>query len=227
MLKINLEKRFQELTENVLNYDPSADTAQIKKAWDFTKLAHTRQKRLSGGPYAAHPLEVAIRLSKWRLDTTSIVAGLLHDTVEDGGATRDDLVKNFGEDVALLVDGVTKVTDLRLKGSRERELVENLRKMLLVMAKDLRVVLIKLADRLHNLETLYALTPIQRLENALETLDVYAPLAERLGMGEVKGLLEDLSFKYAYPEDFRDLLIFNLKSFFQKFKQYEHQNHRG
>ena len=218
MSKINLEKRFQNLVDNVLEYDPSADINQIKKAWNFTKLAHTGQVRLSGGPYAAHPLDVALRLSEWKLDTTSIIAALLHDSIEEGGATRDDLVKGFGEEVAFLVDGVTKVTDLRLKGSKEAEFVESLRKMLLVMAKDLRVVLIKLADRLHNLKTMYAIPREGQLKNALETLDVYAPLAERLGMGDVKGELEDLSFKYAYSEDY-DELVKNSKIYFEEAEQ--------
>lgn len=206
MLKqIDMESQFDELLQTIVSYNPGADLGKIKKAWEFAKAAHTGQKRLSGGPYVIHPLNVATILASWRLDTTSIVAGLLHDTVEDGGATRNDLVSEFGENVARLVDGVTKVTELRLKGSKTEEFVENLRKMLLAMAKDLRVILVKLADRLHNMRTLGALTPEKQLENARETLEVYAPLSERLGMGQVKGELEDLSFRYVYPDEFEKI----------------------
>lgn len=188
--------------ETVSSYNESADFGKIKRAWEFAKAAHTGQKRLSGEPFVSHPLNVALILASWKLDLVSIIAALLHDTVEDGGATREDLVKEFGEDVALLVDGVTKVTELRLKGSKTEEFVENLRKMLLAMAQDLRVILVKLADRLHNMRTLGALTSEKQKENSYETLEVYAPLAERLGMGQVKGELEDLSFRYYYPKEF-------------------------
>ena len=149
-----INNKYKNLLNTIREYIPGADIEKINKAWDFANLAHTGQKRFSGEPFINHPLEVAIRLAAWKLDTTSIIVGLLHDTVEDGGAKREDIVEGFGEEVATLVDGVTKVTDLRLKGSREQEFVENLRKMLLVMAKDLRVILVKLADRLHNMETL-------------------------------------------------------------------------
>lgn len=200
-----MEKEFRNLLQTIKAYNPGTDFEEIKKAWAFAKLAHTDQKRLSGEPFASHPLNVALILASWELDTESIVAALLHDTVEDGGATRDDLVKEFGKEVAELVDGVTKVTEIRLKGSKTEEFVENLRKMLLAMAKDLRVILVKLADRLHNMRTLSALTPEKQRENSYETLEVYAPLAERLGMGQVKGELEDLSFKYFYRKDFLKL----------------------
>lgn len=200
-----MEESFEELLETVKSYDADADLDSLRKAWEFAKAAHTGQKRLSGEPYVNHPLNVAIILASWKLDLKSIIAGLLHDTVEDGGATRKDLVDGFGEDVALLVDGVTKVTGLRLKGSKDREFVENLRKMLLAMAKDLRVILVKLADRLHNMRTLGALTRAKQIENARETLEVYAPLAERLGMGQVKGELEDLAFAYVYPREYKKI----------------------
>src|SRR3990167_7510228 len=201
-----INNKYKELLERLREYNPEADMEKIQKAWDFANLAHTDQKRLTGEPFINHPLEVAIRLANWKLDTTSIVVGLLHDTVEDGGAKREDIVEGFGEEVAVLVDGVTKVTDLRLKGSREQEFVENLRKMLLVMAKDLRVILVKLADRLHNMETIFALAPEKQKINAEETLEIYAPLAERLGMGHVKGQLEDLAFPCVYPKDYKKLL---------------------
>jgi len=205
MEKGSLEKEFKGLLALVESYNPQANISQIKQAWKFSKIAHVGQKRLSGEDFVFHPLRVSQKLAGWELDTTSIIAGLLHDTVEDGGATRKDIVKGFGEEVAQLVDGVTKVTNIRLKGSREEEFIENLRKMLLVMAKDLRVILVKLADRLHNLETLSALPLEKQKENGQETLDIYAPLAERLGIGEAKTQLEDLAFPYVYPEHYRRL----------------------
>ncbi len=196
----------EELTAAIEKYNPKADFPKIKKAWEFSKLAHYGQKRLTGEDFIYHPMKVAETLASWKLDSEAIIAGLLHDTVEDGGATKEDIVKEFGEEVATLVDGVTKITNIRLKGSREEEFVENLRKMLLVMAKDLRVILVKLADRLHNMQTLYALPPAKQLENASETLEIYAPLAERLGMGSLKGELEDLAFPYVYPQEYKKLV---------------------
>lgn len=201
-----LDNKFEELVDEVKGYSPQADTASIKKAWQFAKLAHTGQVRLTGEPYVSHVLEVAKRLVEWKLDSTSVIAALLHDSIEDGGAKREDIVGEFGEEVATLVDGVTKVTTLRLKGSKESEFTENLRKMLLVMAKDLRVILVKLADRLHNMETLFALSPEKQKANADETIEIYAPLAERLGMGKIKGRLEDLAFPYIYPKEYKSLL---------------------
>lgn len=198
-----LEKEFQDLIKIVKERDEKADIEKIKFAWEFAKIAHTDQKRLSGEAFANHPLQVAKILADWRLDSTSIVAALLHDTIEDGGATREDIVKEFGEEVARLVDGVTKVTTLRLKGSKEQEYTENLRKLLLVMAKDLRVVLVKLADRFHNMRTLSALPVNKQKENAIETLEIYAPLAGRMGIGEIKGQLEDLAFPFVHPKEFK------------------------
>lgn len=179
------------------------DEGRIQKAWEFANLAHTGQKRNSGDDYITHPAHVAKTLIDWNLDTVTIIAGLLHDTVENGGATADDLLKEFGPDVAQIVAGVTKITDIHLVASEKEQFVENLRKMILVMAHDLRVVLVKLADRLHNMQTLQYLSPEKQIENAKETLEIYAPLAERLGIGQVKGELEDLSFKYVYPEDYK------------------------
>lgn len=198
-----LEKEFQDLIKIVREWDEKADIEKIKSAWEFAKIAHTDQKRLSGEAYINHPLQVAKILADWRLDSTSIVAALLHDTIEDGGATRKDIVKEFGEEVCRLVDGVTKVTTLRLKGSKEQEYTENLRKLLLVMAKDLRVVLVKLADRFHNMQTLSVLSVNKQKENAIETLEIYAPLAGRMGIGEIKGQLEDLAFPFVHPKEFK------------------------
>ena len=177
------------------------DQILYKKALDFASFAHTGQKRLSGEPYITHPVTVAKTLQKWGLDDTAIVAGLLHDTVEEGGAKRGDIIKEFGEEMAMLVDSVTVVSHIHLTGSKSEEFIENSRKMFLVMARDLRVVLIKLADRLHNMQTLQYLTPDRQLRNAEETLEILAPLAERLGMGEVKGQLEDLAFPFLYPKE--------------------------
>ncbi|QQG47831.1 MAG: bifunctional (p)ppGpp synthetase/guanosine-3',5'-bis(diphosphate) 3'-pyrophosphohydrolase [Candidatus Woesebacteria bacterium] len=201
----NIEKDVQALIKKIKIYNPKADLKKIKKAFEFASVAHIDQKRLSGEPFIIHPLAVATILADLKLDTTSIIAGLLHDTIEDGGAKREDIVKFFGEDVALLVDGVTKVTSLRLKGSDKDVFVESLRKMILVMAKDLRVVFIKLVDRLHNMQTLEFLSEEKQLENAKETLEIYAPLAERLGISELKSKLEDLSFPYVYKKEFKKL----------------------
>ena len=192
----------EEIGKNKINFDKD----NLEQAWEFTKLAHTGQKRFSGEPYQTHPLEVAFILASWGMDEDSIIAGLLHDTIEDGGARREDLTKEFGESVALLVDGVTKVTNLRLKRESEEHFTENLRKMVLFMAKDIRVVIIKLADRLHNMRTLQYVPEVKQPRIAKETLDVYAPLAERLGMGEVSGELNDLAFKYLFSDDYKKLV---------------------
>lgn len=186
-----------------------------QKALNFARLAHYGQKRLSGEDFVNHPITVANTLKSWNLDDKAIIAGLLHDTVEDGGATRDDLVKEFGEEIATIVDGVTKITKIHLKGSTSELFVENLRKMLLVMAQDLRVILVKLADRLHNMQTLSYLPLEKQAENAKETLEIYAPLAERLGMGAVKGQLEDLSFQYAFPQEYTKITQTSNKLFQQ------------
>jgi GTP diphosphokinase / guanosine-3',5'-bis(diphosphate) 3'-diphosphatase len=187
------------------NFRP-IDDLLIKKAWRFAHQSHNGQTRLSGDPFVSHPIEVAMTIAKWKMDDISIVAGLLHDTVEDCGAKRRDLVREFGPEVMQLVEGVTKITDIRLTGSADERFAENLRKMILVMAKDLRVVLIKLADRLHNMTTLSYLPSDKQIENAKETLEIYAPLAERLGMGQVKGMLEDLAFPYVYPNEYKSFL---------------------
>src|SRR3989344_764506 len=211
MKKITARQKFTKLLTKILEANKNVDTEYIKKAWAFCKLAHTGQKRMTGEAFANHPLEVALRLADWNLDTATIIAALLHDTIEDGGATKEDIIKQFGKDVYFLVNGVTKITNLRLKGSREAEFTENLRGMLLVMAKDLRVVLLKLADRLHNMQTLHALPPEKQIENAQETLEIYAPLAERLGMGRIKGELEDLAFPYVYPDEFKKVSLESIK----------------
>lgn len=198
-----MKKDFENLIDQIKGYNPNADFKKIEKAWEFARSAHEGQKRLTGDPFIIHPLIVAKILASWKMDTTSIIAALLHDTVEDTQVTSSDLIREFGPEVATLVGGVTKITNYRLKGSREEQFVENLRKMLLVMSKDLRVVFIKLADRLHNMRTMDALPKEKQIQNSMETLEVYAPLAERLGIGKLKGELEDLAFPYVYPEEYK------------------------
>jgi len=191
----------------------SIDRDLVIKAWEFANLAHTGQKRKSGDDFITHPTTVARTLALWNLDTVTIVAGLLHDTIEDGGATREDLVREFSEETALIVDGVSKISHIHLKQESQEMFIDNLRKMLLVMARDLRVVLVKLADRFHNMQTLKYLFAEKQVQNAQETLDIYAPLAERLGMGEIKGRLEDLAFPFAYPDDYQKLISQTKKLF--------------
>lgn len=195
-----------ELIKTIESYNPGADLELLKKAYDFASLAHVGQKRLSGEPFISHSLAVATLLGNWKMDTYSIAAGLLHDTVEDGSAEITDIEKNFGPTIALLVDGVTKIGQVKLRGSTEEGFVENLRKMFLAMAQDLRVVIIKMADRLHNMQTLKYLPVEKQKRIAKETLEIYAPLAERLGMGEIKGTLEDLAFPYLYPQEYKWLI---------------------
>ncbi len=192
----------EKLISKIQDYNSEADFGLIREAFDFAEIAHSGQKRLSGEPVIIHPLAVANILADYKMDSTSIVAGLLHDTIEDAGVTDEELEKEFGPEVANLVKGVTKISQIKLRGSSEEEYVENLRKMILAMAKDLRVVLVKLADRLHNMQTLEFLAPEKQWKNAKETVEVYAPLAERLGVGSIKGKLEDLAFPYVYPEDY-------------------------
>ncbi|MCX6724586.1 MAG: RelA/SpoT family protein, partial [Candidatus Shapirobacteria bacterium] len=198
-----MEKRLNELLEKIKSYNPVADLNSVRKAFDFAARSHLGQKRLSGEDFLIHPLSVAETLVDWRLDTGSIIAGLLHDVVEDGGVKLETVEKEFSQEIADLVNGVTKISEIKLRGASDDVFVENLRKMIVVMAHDLRVVLIKLADRYHNLQSLYVLPVENQKRNARETLEVYAPLAERLGIGEMKGRLEDLAFPYAYPEEYK------------------------
>lgn len=197
------DKNFSLILTQIKRYNPNADFSLIKKAYDFAYEVHKGQKRLSGDAYISHLLAVAQALADWKLDSASISAGLLHDTVEDGGVKLEEIEKKFGEEIATLVDGVSKIGEIKLRGSKEEEFVENLRKMIVVMAKDLRVVLIKLADRYHNMQTLSPLPLEKQKRIARETLEVYAPLAERLGIGEMKGKLEDLAFSYVYSEEYK------------------------
>ncbi|MGB9706577.1 MAG: RelA/SpoT family protein [Microgenomates group bacterium] len=198
-----MDQKFEDLLAQIRTYNPKADFGLINKAFQFAFKVHAGQKRLSGEDFINHPLSAAKALADWKLDSASIAAGLLHDVIEDGGVSKEVLGKEFGKEIADLVGGVSKTGELKLRGSEEENFVENLRKMIVVMAKDLRVVLIKLADRYHNLQTLYALSKEKQQRIARETLEIYAPLAERLGIGEMKGKLEDLAFPYIYPKEYQ------------------------
>ncbi len=176
----------------------------IARAYVFAEKTHRGQKRKSGEPYFNHPLATANILSSWRLDNATIAAGLLHDTVEDTDVTQDDIHKEFGGEIAFLVEGVTKLGTIKYRGAENK--AENMRKMILALSRDLRVVFIKLADRLHNMRTLSALPPAKQKRIALETNDIYAPLAYRLGMQNVSGELQDLAFPYLHPKEYRWLL---------------------
>jgi guanosine-3',5'-bis(diphosphate) 3'-pyrophosphohydrolase len=198
-----MDEELKILISKVRSYNPNPNLKLVKSAWEFAKKAHDGQVRASGDPTITHPLAVSNILADWKLDSVSIAAGFLHDTIEDCGVTKQQLKKEFGEEVAELVDGVTKIGEIKLREKKEEEFVENLRKMLLVMAKDLRVVFLRLADRLHNMRTLQYLPEEKQVRIARETLEVFAPLAERLGIGEAKGELEDLAFTYVYPEEYK------------------------
>ena len=208
------EDLYQGLISRVKKYHPSDDISMIERAFQIADAAHKNQVRKSGEPYIIHPLCVAIILADLELDKETIVAGLLHDVVEDTIMTNEDLREQFGPDVELLVDGVTKLEQLQYTGdsapdrtaSREELQAENLRKMFLAMAKDIRVIIIKLADRLHNMRTLKHMPPEKQQRIARETLDIYSPLAERLGISKIKIELDDLSLKYLEPEAYYDLV---------------------
>lgn len=201
----NPETLYDELIASVRKYHPSADISLIEKAYQISREAHEGQLRKSGEPYIIHPLCVAIILADLELDKETIVAGLLHDTVEDTVMTTEEITKEFGAEVALLVDGVTKLGQLNYSKDKIEVQAENLRKMFLAMAKDIRVILIKLADRLHNMRTLQYMKPEKQKEKARETMDIYAPIAQRLGISKVKNELDDLSLKYLEPEVYYDL----------------------
>src|SRR5256886_421475 len=190
--------KFRELMRRMRATRPNDDLGLIRKAYEYSQKHHAGQTRASGEPYLVHPLEVALVLSEMKMDPVAIVAGLLHDSVEDTSVTIVDIRKEFGEEVAHIVEGVTKISAIDF-ASREEQQAENLRKMMLAMVDDIRVVLIKLADRLHNMRTLEHLAPDRRQKIAQETLDIYAPIAHRLGMGKIRGELEDLGFRYVDP----------------------------
>ncbi len=199
------EVLYEDLIRGIRRYHPSDDISMVEKAYVIARDAHKDQKRKSGEPYIIHPLCVAIILADLELDKESIMAGILHDVVEDTVMTLDEITKEFGPEVALLVDGVTKLTQLSWSMDKVEIQAENLRKMFLAMAKDIRVILIKLADRLHNMRTLQFMRPEKQREKARETMDIYAPIAHRLGISKIKVELDDLSLKYLKPEVYSDL----------------------
>src|SRR5208282_1600771 len=190
--------KFRDLMKRMQENRPQDDLTIVKKAYDYSLKHHEGQTRASGEPYLVHPLEVALVLAEMKMDPIAISAGLLHDSVEDTSVTIVDIRKEFGEQVAHIVEGVTKISKIDF-ATREEAQAENLRKMMLAMVDDIRVVLIKLADRLHNMRTLEHLEPERQQKIAKETLDIYGPIAHRLGMGKIRGELEDLGFRYLDP----------------------------
>ncbi len=200
------EVLYNKLIETIRQYHRSSDLSDIERAYKVAKEAHEGQFRKSGEPYIIHPLCVAIILAELELDKESIIAGLLHDVVEDTVMTSEDVAREFGDEVALLVDGVTKLTQLNYQHDKIEVQAENLRKMFLAMAKDIRVIMIKLADRLHNMRTMQYQSPAKQVEKSRETMDIYAPIAHRLGISKIKVELDDLSMKYLMPDTYNDLV---------------------
>ena len=196
--------RINDIVDRVLSYSPNADVDLIRKAYVFSAKVHIGQVRLSGEPYLIHPLEVAGILTQMKLDAASVATGLLHDTLEDTLTTVKDIQENFGEEVANLVDGLTKISRISLRSPEEGQ-AENFRKMILAMVKDIRVVLIKLADRVHNMRTLQYHSSEKQAEIAQETLDIYAPIANRLGIDWIKSELQDMAFRYLHPDIYEDI----------------------
>ncbi|MBI5874667.1 MAG: bifunctional (p)ppGpp synthetase/guanosine-3',5'-bis(diphosphate) 3'-pyrophosphohydrolase, partial [Deltaproteobacteria bacterium] len=200
--------RLEEIIDKVSSYNPAADTELIKKAYIFSAKVHQGQMRMSGEPYLSHIIEVAHILTNMQMDAVTVAAGILHDTVEDTLTTLDKIKELFGDEVAALVDGVTKIGKISFESkgaSGEERQAENFRKMIIAMAQDIRVIMIKLADRMHNMRTLSALAPEKRIKIARETMDIYVPIANRLGIGWIKTELEDLSFKHLNSDAYRGL----------------------
>lgn len=196
----SIETVYRKLEEQVRDNDPQADLGRLREAFEFAEQAHRGQLRASGEPYIIHPLHTALNLAEMKLPSNMVVAGLLHDVPEDTPVTIEMVQEKFGEDVAKLVGGITKVGTIKYRGVERY--IENLRKMFLTMAEDVRVVIIKFADRLHNLETLGSKPAKKQYRIALESLEIYAPIANRLGMGEIKGRLEDAAFPYVLPKEY-------------------------
>ncbi len=200
------DKLYDVLIGRIRKYHPSTDISMIAKAYNIARLAHGDQARKSGEPYIIHPLWVGIILADLEMDKETIAAGILHDVVEDTAMSSDEIAKEFSSEVALLVDGVTKLGQLSYSSDKLEVQAENLRKMFLAMAKDIRVIIIKLADRLHNMRTLQFMRPEKQKEKAKETMDIYAPIAQRLGISKIKTELDDLALRYSQPEVYFDLV---------------------
>src|SRR6266436_7875300 len=198
--------KFRELLHQMRENRPNDDLELIRKAYEFSQKQHSGQQRASGEPYLVHPLEVALVLAEMKMDAVAVAAGLLHDSVEDTSVTIVDIRKEFGEQVAHIVEGVTKISKIDFSTQEEQQ-AENLRKMMLAMVDDIRVVLIKLADRLHNMRTLEHLDQERQQKIARETLDIYAPIAHRLGMGKIRGELEDLGFRHVDPIGYEQVRV--------------------
>ena len=196
--------RLEDIVERLQSNNPEADVDLVRRAYIFSARAHQGQTRLSGESYLIHPLDVAKILAELKLDAATVAAGILHDTIEDTTSTTEEIQSLFGDEVAKLVDGMTKLSRIELQSREERE-AQNFRKMIVAMSNDIRVILIKLADRLHNMRTLTFLPPEKQKRTAQETLDIYAPLANRLGIAKIKTELEDLSFRYLHPEEYREI----------------------
>ena len=199
---VTVEERYEHLEKTIRGYNISADFEQIRSAYAYAREHHGAQLRRDGTPYITHPLQVAQIVAEMRLDSESIIAALLHDCIEDTDSTYEDIAKRFGVTVADVVDGVTKLTRVKYS-TMEEEQMENLRKMLFAMSRDIRVILIKIADRLHNMRTMEYQTPAKQKKKAFETMEIYAPIAHRLGLAKMKWELEDLSLKYLDPVAYR------------------------
>ena len=195
----------EDVVKSVLSYNPTADTDLIVRSYEFAREAHKGQVRLSGEEYIVHPLEIALILSELHMDVETISAGLLHDVIEDTEYTYEDLQERFGKDIADLVDGVTKIAKLQYK-SKEEQQIDSFRKMFVAMADDIRVIMIKLVDRLHNMRTLSAMRPDKQIQKSNETLDIYVPIAHRLGISKIKWEFEDLAFRYLKPDEYYSLV---------------------
>ena len=195
----------EELVQQILAFQPDAPVEIMQRAFTYAEAAHRGQKRVSGDEYICHPLGVAKILADLQIDVITISGAILHDVVEDTAITLEEIEKNFGREITMLVDGVTKLSRIEYKSKEEQQL-ENYRKMFLAMAKDIRVVLIKLADRLHNMRTLKYMPEPKQKRIAQETMEIYAPLAHRLGISNIKWELEDLSFRYLEPEKYYELV---------------------
>ncbi len=204
IIQTQKEETIEDLLNKIKTYDPEADLDIVRLAYDFAANAHEGQFRKSGEPYITHPLAAAHILANMRIDPVIITATILHDVPEDTPVTLDDVEKNFGKEIRSLVEGITKLGKLKYRGVERY--IENLRKMFVAMAEDIRVMIIKFADRIHNLQTLGALPPQKAYRIGLESLEIYAPIASRLGMDEIKGELEDLSFQYVYPKEYQRIL---------------------